>query len=122
MYIELLKEIYTNNSMTVRLHKESNKTNIRRGVRKGETISAKLFTASPESMFRLLIRETRNLKIDGEYLSHLRFADEILICVNAPQELQQMLQEFADESENSNLKMNKTKVMMKNDTPLCQQH
>ena len=35
-----------------------------------------------------------------------------------------MLQEFADESDNQDLKMNKskTKVMMKNDTPLCQQH
>ena len=35
-----------------------------------------------------------------------------------------MLQEFADESDNQDLNMNKskTKVMMKNDTPLCQQH
>ena len=81
VYIEHLKEINTNTSMTVHIHKESNKTNIRRGVRQGETISAKLFTASPESMFRLLTREPRNLKIDGEYLSHLRFADDILICV-----------------------------------------
>ena len=32
-YIELLKEIYTNSSMTVHLHKESNKVNIRRGLR-----------------------------------------------------------------------------------------
>ena len=31
-YIELLKELFTNSSMTVHLYKESNKTNIRRGV------------------------------------------------------------------------------------------
>ena len=41
--------------------------------------------------------ETRGLKIDGEYLSHLRFADDILICADTPQRLQQMLQELADE-------------------------
>ena len=57
------------------------------------------------------------MKIDGEYRSHLRFADDILICANAPHELQQILHELADESDNQGLKMNKskTKVMMKTD-------
>ena len=32
--------------------------------------------------------ETRGLKIDGEYLSHLRFADAIRICANTQHELQ----------------------------------
>ena len=60
------------------------------------------------------------LKIDGEYLSHLRFADDILICANTPHELQHMLKELADESENQGLKMNKskTKVMIENNTPI----
>ena len=58
--------------------------------------------------------------IDGEYVSHLRFTDNILICINTPHELQQMLQELGDESENLNLKKNKskTKVIRKNDTPI----
>ena len=115
MYIELLEEIYINSSMTVHLDKESNKTNIRRGVRQGDTISPKLFTAVFESIFRRLTSETRGLKIDGEYLGHLRFADDVLICANTPQELQHILQELADEIENQGLKINKskTKVMMK---------
>ena len=60
-------------------------------------------------------------QIDGEYLSHLRFADDILICANTPHELQQMLQELPDDSENQGLKMNKSKpkMMMENDTPIC---
>ena len=51
---------------------------------------------------------------------HLRFADDILICANTPHELQQMLQELADESDSQGLKMNKskTKVMMETDTPI----
>ena len=120
VYIELLKEIYTNSSMTVHLHKESNKINIRRGVRQGDTISPKLFTAAFASIFRRLTLETRGLKIDGEYLSHLRFADDIFIYANTPYELQQMLKKLADEIENQGLKMNKskTKVMMENDTPI----
>jgi len=48
------------------------------------------------------------------------FADDILICANTPHELQLMLHELADETENQGLKMNKSKrnVMMENDTPI----
>ena len=55
------------------------------------------------------------MKIDAEYLSHLRFADDTLICANIPHELQQMLQELVDERGSHGLKMNKskTKVMFK---------
>ena len=52
VYIELLKEINNNSSMTVHLHKESNKINIRKGVRQGDSISSpKLFMAALESIF-----------------------------------------------------------------------
>ena len=111
VYIELLKEIYTNSSMTAHhLHRESNKINSRRVVRQGVTISPKLLTAALVSIFGRLIWETGGLKIDGEYLSHLRFADDI-----------QLLQELADESENQGVKITnqrKTKVMMEDDTPI----
>ena len=69
--------------------------NIRRSVRQVDKESTKLFTAAPESMFQRLNWKITGLKIDGEYHSHLRFADDILICVNAPHELQQMLPELA---------------------------
>ena len=120
MYIEVLKEIYTISSMTAHLHKESNKINSRKGMQQGDTISPKLFTAALESIFRRLTWQTRGLKIDGDYLSHLRFADDIVICGNTTHELQQMLQELADASDNQGLKMNKsnTKVIMENDTPI----
>ena len=101
VYIKLLKEIDTNSSMTVHLHKESNKINIRRGVRQGDTISSKLFMAALESIIITTTDlENEMLEDRREYLSHLRFADDILICANPPHELQQMLQELADESDN----------------------
>ena len=40
------------------------------------------------------------ITIDGEYLSHVRFADDIPISANTQKELQQMLQELAGESDN----------------------
>ena len=56
VYIEILKDIYiyTDSSVTVHLHKESEKIRIKRGVRQGDTISPKLFTATLESIFRRL--------------------------------------------------------------------
>ncbi len=63
--------------MTVHLHKESEKIRIKRGVRQVDTISPKLFTATLESMVRRLNWENKDVKIDGEFLSNLRFADDI---------------------------------------------
>ena len=114
MYIEILKDIYTDSSVTVHLHKESEKVRIKRGVRQGDTISPKVFTATLESIFRRLNWENKSVKIDGEFLSNLRFADDICLCTETPQELQQMLQELSDESRQMGLKMNitKTKAMV----------
>ena len=119
VYIEILKDIYTDSSVTVHPHKESEKIRIKRGVRQGDTISPKLFTATLESVFRRLNWENKGVKIDGEFLSNLRFADDIFLCTETPQELQQMLQELSDESRRMGLKMNiaKTKVMVVDNTP-----
>ena len=76
MSIKIPKDIYTDCSVTVNLHQECEKIRIEGVVRQGDTISAKLF------------------KLDGEFLSNLRFADDIFICKETPQELQQMLQEL----------------------------
>ena len=104
--------------MTVCLHKESDKIRIKRGVRQGDTISHKLFTATLESIFRRLNWENKGVTIDGEFISNLRFADDILLCTETSQKLQQMLQELSDESTRRCLKMNiaKTKVMVVDNT------
>ena len=123
--MEILKDIYTDrtgpdSSVTVHLHKESEKIRIKRGVIQGDTISPKLFTATLESIFRRLNWENKGVKIDGNCISNLRFADDIFICTETPQELQQMLQELSDESRRMGLKMNiaQTKVMVVDNTPI----
>ena len=119
-YIQLMKDIYTDSSVTVYLHKEIEKINIKTGVRQWDTISPKLFTSTLESIFRRLNWENKGLKIDGEYLNHLRFADDIFLCTDTPQELYIMLQELCEESNLSGLRMNisKTKKMVEDNTPI----
>ena len=58
------------------------------------------------------------MKIDGEFLSHLRFADDIFLCTETPQELQQMLQELSDESRRMGLEMKITKTKVMTYTPI----
>ena len=58
------------------------------------------------------------MKVDGECLSNLRFADDIFLCTETPQEQQQMLQELSDENRRMGLKMNiaKTNVTVVDNT------
>ena len=66
VYIEILKYIFTDSSVTVHMHKESEKIRIKRVERQGDTISPKLFTATLESTFiRRLNWENKSVKIDG---------------------------------------------------------
>ena len=65
-YIYILKDIYMDSSVTVYMHKESEKIRVKRGVRQGDTISPELFTATLESVFfRRLNWENKGAKIDG---------------------------------------------------------
>ncbi len=54
------------------------------------------------------------MKIDGKFRSNLRFAEDIFLCTETTQELQQMLQELSDESRRMGLKINieNTKLMV----------
>lgn len=52
----------------------------------------KLFTACLERVFRKLDWENTVLRTNGEYLSHLRFADDILLLSESAEHLQKMLE------------------------------
>ena len=72
IYIYIYVYIYTDSSVTVQPHKESEKIRIKRGVRQGDTISHKLFTATLESTFSSKVklgeqgREDRPLQHQGK--------------------------------------------------------
>ena len=111
-YIRLIKAIYREPS--ARVHLESTTTEafkILKGVRQGDP--TKLFTAAMEDVFRNLDWQSNGIMIYGEYLTHLRFADDILLVSHDPLELQTMIRELNEESIKAWLKMNtkKTQVM-----------
>lgn len=50
------------------------------------------------------------LNMNSENLSHLRFADDIILFADNPKILEIMLQQLADESDKAGLSVNKNKI------------
>ncbi|KAL0819976.1 hypothetical protein ABMA28_007973 [Loxostege sticticalis] len=71
---------------------------LRRGVRQGDVISPKLFTNALEDIFKTLDWTGQGININGEYVSHLRFADDIVVMAETVQDLERMLEGLNDAS------------------------
>ncbi|GFO20732.1 endonuclease-reverse transcriptase [Plakobranchus ocellatus] len=79
-YVTILENIYRNASARVHIDNlESEPFPIHRGVRQGDPISPKLFTAAIEMISRKADLE-HGLNVDGETLTNLRFADDNGFC------------------------------------------
>jgi hypothetical protein len=113
-YVEVLANMYNTCTAQVRIQRDSSeKFRILRGVRQGDTLSPKMFSAALEEVFRRVNLEGKGININGEYLSHLRFADDIVLISHSASELENMIEALHAESLKIGLKMNmkKTKVM-----------
>ena len=91
----------------------SDKIKLQRGVRQGDNISPKLFTACLPLTIKINW-EAKGINIDGEHLSHLIFADDIVMVAKSPGELESMFTDIHLASKPVGLSMNlsKTKMML----------
>lgn len=112
-YIRILRNIYANSTAKVKLETEGKEIKIKRGVRQGDPISPKLFSAVLEEIFRRMDWKGKGLSINGEKLTHLRFADDLVVFSPTKEGLQEMLSDLDTESRKAGLIMNtsKTKIM-----------
>ncbi|CAH2257136.1 jg11966 [Pararge aegeria aegeria] len=66
--------------MSVRIQDQTTRPiQLQRGVRQGDVISPKPFTAALEDVFKLLDCYGLGINIIGEYMTQLRFADDVVI-------------------------------------------
>ncbi|KAG1663725.1 Equilibrative nucleoside transporter 3 [Nymphon striatum] len=91
----------------------NDKIRLEKGVRQGDSISPKIFTACLENVFRCLNWISKGIPINGHRLTNLRFADDVVLFSESPQELQLMVEELRTASYKVGLEINlsKTKVM-----------
>ncbi|XP_072931484.1 uncharacterized protein [Epargyreus clarus] len=86
---------------------------LERGVRQGDVVSQKLFTAALEDVFKLMEWKDLGVNINSEHITHLRFAYDIVILADSLRDLSKMLGDLNSASQRVGLKMNmdKTKIM-----------
>jgi hypothetical protein len=112
-YTILIDAIYKNATFKVNLPPETAPVATKRGIRQGDTLSPKLFILVLEDVFKNIHWEERGLNVAGRRLSNLRFADDIVLFSDTPEDLETMMQELSDASRKCGLEMNliKTKIM-----------
>ncbi|CAK1589396.1 unnamed protein product [Parnassius mnemosyne] len=87
-YIEVLKSLYSRATMAIRVQNQSTKPiHLQRGVRQGDITSPKLFTAALEDVFKLLDWKGYGINVISEYITHLRFADDIVLMAESLEDL-----------------------------------
>ncbi|GFO50048.1 endonuclease-reverse transcriptase [Plakobranchus ocellatus] len=113
-YVTILENIYRNASARVHIDNlESEPFPIHRGVRQGNPISPKLFTAAIEMIFRKADLE-HGLNVDGETLKNLKFADDIALVTEKVENMEEQLNVLNNISLESGLKMHKGKTKYMN--------
>lgn len=93
IYIELLTYIYKNATMNIKLY-ETTKKYIQRAVRQGDTI----IHSGAGGHIKKLYREDRGVMTQGENLTDLWFADDVVIFAKEENGLTKMLQELKTEA------------------------
>ncbi|GFN88297.1 endonuclease-reverse transcriptase [Plakobranchus ocellatus] len=100
-YVTMIENIY--NRFTARIHinnQISEAFEIQRGVRQGDPISPKLFTTVIEQVFEEADLQY-GINTDGEYLRDLRFADDVALCKEREQGMEEHLERLNCESKKS---------------------
>ena len=109
-----MKDICAKAAATIHNDKETIEIKILKGMRQGDTISPKIFTAGLQEIFKRVEWFEDGVNVNGRKLNHLRFVDDIVIISNnTTNDLQTRLQELKNRSKIPGMKMNidKTKVM-----------
>lgn len=120
-YINITKYIYENCKSRVKLEKMGPEIKIERGIRQGDPLSPTLFIAVLEHKMRDLQWEGRGITVSPKNLTHLCFADDIVLISDMASNLQYMLTTLHTASKDVGLgiSLQKTKIMTNyNETPM----
>ncbi|KAK6762364.1 hypothetical protein RB195_023180 [Necator americanus] len=110
-YIKVLRELYSNFTTGISPFYKNIIIDVKRGVRQGDTISPKIFTATLENAMRKLEWDDMGVKVDGRQLHHLRFADDIVLVTPSISQAERMLTEFDETCGCIGLLLNLQKTM-----------
>ncbi|KAK6752702.1 hypothetical protein RB195_003863 [Necator americanus] len=120
-YIKVLRELYSNFTTGISPFYKNIVIDVKRGVRQGDTISPKIFTATLENAMRKLEWDDMGVKVDGRQLHHLR-SDDIVLVTPIISQAERMLTQFDVTCGCIGLKLNLQKTMFMRDRLGCPIH
>lgn len=111
--IELIQDIYKKSTSRIILDKTGAEIDICRGVRQGDPLSPRIFITVLQNIMKALKWENKGININGQFLSNLRFADDIILFSENSSQLESMINEINYISNEIGLELNtsKTKIM-----------
>ena len=113
-YFDIIKHLYCKATFVIHVHSDSEKFRLQRGVRQGDNISPRLFPSClQDAIIGKINQKDRGIRIDGKYLSHLIFTDDIVLITESTLELQKMVQDIHETSKpvGINVHLEKPKVI-----------
>ncbi|KAE9414179.1 hypothetical protein Angca_006087, partial [Angiostrongylus cantonensis] len=114
-YIKILRKLYKNFTTEISPFYNDINVDVKRGVRQGDTISPKLFTATLQNVMQTLEWDNMGVKTDGRQIHHLRFADDIVLITPDISQAECMVANFDKARGKIDLGLNLKKTMfMKN--------
>ncbi|KAE9415772.1 hypothetical protein Angca_007656, partial [Angiostrongylus cantonensis] len=114
-YVKILRELYKNFTTKIPPFYNDINVDVKRGVRQGDRISPKLFTATLQNVMRRLKWDNMVVKISGRQLHHLRFADGIVLITPDISQAERMLADFDKAYGKIGLRLNlKKTIFMRN--------
>ena len=112
--LTLIKNLYWNQTASIQTEDGySASFPIKRGVRQGCVMSPSLFNVYTDRIFREF-EEMPGVKLSGEYINNLRYADDTVLLAETEEELQKLVDTVKEGSLKYGLEMNtkKTKTMI----------
>ena len=122
--LRVIRNLYWDQTAAVRIEGEySDFKHIKRGVRQGCVMSPDLFNLYSETILRNL-EDVPGLKVNGENLNNLRYADDTVLMAESVEQLQKLLDTVVLASEAMGLSLNvkKTECMVvskRSSNPRC---
>ncbi|KAK6764960.1 hypothetical protein RB195_025048 [Necator americanus] len=114
-YVRTLASCYDRCTTRIQLFHRSLTIPIGKGVRQGDTMLPELFAAALQWIMKSLSWEERGIRVDGRFLSNLRFADDIVLFSSSTNEAETMLNELNEAGKRVGLRTNRKKTQfMKN--------
>lgn len=99
------------------MYKGTNSVHLESSIGQSDTIYPKVLNQTLEDILKNWNREERGIKISGQNLNHLRYADGIVLLTDKKIEVKEVFEELDTEAKKIGLSMNckKTKVMRNTD-------